>query len=587
MIYIYFKHIVFNEIAKSVYQALREIGYEVCLTDKLIKDSTNIFIIFGANDFLEFLPNRYIIYQLEQTNISENNNKKNLPEKYIHIMSKALQVWDFSMENIRYLERTYNLRNLKYVPILYSSALQTITNFNDNKPIDILFIGGLNKRREAIIRKLQLVKNLSIEVGSYNLWDQKRDYILNRSKIVLNINYYDNSVLETARLSYLIANKAFVISEPGRDKLLQENMKGLVVFSKYNDLVDTCLNYLKNPENCFKIAQDGYNNFKKMKYNGVIPLEKLQNEEKKILKNNKKKKKKQLDIYIPKEIKKASTETLTDGNYKLKIPQINDDELPNISIITPTGNRRNLFSIAIRNYQSFIYPKNKMEWIILDDGNESISDLIPKDKTIRYIKMDCGEHRLPIGCKRNKAIEYANNDYILFMDDDDYYSPESILARIKFLVNSDIECVGCSSVGCYNLLTEKSVLAEDSNNLLCEASLAFTKKFWEERKFDDGDLNNESKYFLQYRQEKLLDIPFQFIMIAFNHKNNLTGSLRNYDKIDYSKDYTNLYESFDVITQIFIKDLKKVINKDFIEKEETINNEIPEKMSYTFKLPTC
>ena len=62
--------------------------------------------------------------------------------------------------------------------------------------------------------------------------DQKRDYILNRSKIVLNINYYDNSVLETARLSYLIANKAFVISEPGRDKLLQENMKGLVVFSK-------------------------------------------------------------------------------------------------------------------------------------------------------------------------------------------------------------------------------------------------------------------------------------------------------------------------------------------------------------------
>ena len=179
--------------------------------------------------------------------------------------------------------------------------------------------------------------------------------------------------------------------------------------------------------------------------------------------------------------------------------------------------------------------------------------------------MDCGEHRLPIGCKRNKAIEYANNDYILFMDDDDYYSPESILARVKFLVNSDIECVGCSSVGCYNLITEKSVLAEDSNNLLCEASLAFTKKFWEDRKFDDGDLNNESKYFLQYRQEKLIDIPFQFIMIAFNHKNNLTGSLRNYDKIDYSKDYTNLYESFDVITQIFIKDLKKVINKDFID----------------------
>ena len=77
-------------------------------------------------------------------------------------------------------------------------------------------------------------------------------------------------------------------------------------------------------------------------------------------------------------------------------------------------------------------------------------------------------------------------------------------------------------------------------------------------------------------------------MISFNHKNNLTGSLRNYDKIDYSKDYTNLYESFDVITQIFINDLKKVLNNDLIEnKQEITNNEIPEKMSYTFKLPTC
>ena len=202
--------------------------------------------------------------------------------------------------------------------------------------------------------------------------------------------------------------------------------------------------------------------------------------------------------------------------------------------------------------------------------------------------MDCEGNRLPIGCKRNKAIEYASNDYILFMDDDDYYSPESVLARVKFLINSYIESVGCSSVGCYNLLTDKSVLAEDSNNLLCEASLAFTKKFWEERNFDDGDMNNESKYFLQYRQSKLLSIPYQFVMIAFNHKDNLTNTLRNFDNFDEwfknnGDDYINLYDTFDVITQIFIEDLKKILHKT--QKNKPIqNNNVPKKISYTIDL---
>ena len=41
------------------------------------------------------------------------------------------------------------------------------------------------------------------------------------------------------------------------------------------------------------------------------------------------------------------------------MPKIEDKDLPPISIITPTGNRRSLFSIAIKNFQSFIYPKDK------------------------------------------------------------------------------------------------------------------------------------------------------------------------------------------------------------------------------------
>ena len=35
-----------------------------------------------------------------------------------------------------------------------------------------------------------------------------------------------------------------------------------------------------------------------------------------------------------------------DGNYVLKLPSIPEEELPHISIVTPTHNRRELFSIV-------------------------------------------------------------------------------------------------------------------------------------------------------------------------------------------------------------------------------------------------
>merc|ERR1711871_692023 len=108
------------------------------------------------------------------------------------------------------------------------------------KPIDILFLGTLNKRRENIIKKLQMNKNYIIEVGNYNIWNDKRDYLVNKSKIVLNIHFYENAILETTRISYLLANKAFIISEFGRDKILNDQMDGLLIFSSYNNLVDLC-----------------------------------------------------------------------------------------------------------------------------------------------------------------------------------------------------------------------------------------------------------------------------------------------------------------------------------------------------------
>ena len=83
-----------------------------------------------------------------------------------------------------------------------------------------------------------------------------------------------------------------------------------------------------------------------------------------------------------------------------------DDDLPSVSVITPTFNRKYLFDLAIRNFTNTDYPTNKIEWIIVDDSEEeNLQDILPDIENIEYIKLD---ERTSIGEKRNIAVEKSN-----------------------------------------------------------------------------------------------------------------------------------------------------------------------------------
>ena len=42
---------------------------------------------------------------------------------------------------------------------------------------------------------------------------------------------------------------------------------------------------------------------------------------------------------------------------------------PFVSVVTPTYNRKRFIPFLIQCYNSQSYPKDKMEWIIYDDGS--------------------------------------------------------------------------------------------------------------------------------------------------------------------------------------------------------------------------
>ena len=58
------------------------------------------------------------------------------------------------------------------------------------------------------------------------------------------------------------------------------------------------------------------------------------------------------------------------------------DNLPKISIVTPIRNNKK--DIVLLNFNYIIYPKDKIEWVVIDDGETPIDKFIPNDNRIKY-----------------------------------------------------------------------------------------------------------------------------------------------------------------------------------------------------------
>ena len=552
---IYSKHIIFKDVVNTLYHAIKNLGYKVSITDKINQDNEELYILVGVAEFVENIPKNYIVYQFEQTDVLYNK-KKNIwfTEKYLKLLHCAQYIWDYSKSNILYLNKHFNieLSKLIYVPLTYSKILDQIPK--KKKDIDILFLGSINNRRSIILDKLKLRYN--IHIAQNNLWNQERDILVSRSKIVVNIQFYDNGILELPRLSYLLSCGSFIISEYGREVELRDIMSNYLVLCNYDKIIDNIEKYINNDELLNKQKNIYINRWKKNDYSDSIPTKCFKNKEKGI--NNKKGR---IKYYIPINIKSVDFNVSNDGFCTLNLPNIDNSILPNVSIITPTKNRKIFFKLAIYNFNRFIYPKEKLEWIIVDNGLEDLSDILPKDSRIRYIKLDHSK-KYPIGYLRNKCIEKSKYDILCYMDDDDVYRPESILSRVKSLIKYKkygVECVGCTQVGCYNILNKQSVIGTNNPMYLSEASIAHTKSFWFKRNYNNLDTIGEFKHFLQYRQNEIRNIPYQFVMIALNHSKNTTKELRNFKNYDkWVNEHGNHKFSF---IDMFDNNVIKLINE--------------------------
>jgi hypothetical protein len=218
------------------------------------------------------------------------------------------------------------------------------------------------------------------------------------------------------------------------------------------------------------------------------------------------------------------------GEIKLKDYVLADtfppeSELPDVSIVTLTYNRRIFMPLATYSYMIQSYPEHKLEWVIVDDGEDSIEDTLIGISNVKYIRLDT---KTSIGEKRNIGVQSAMYDTIVMMDDDDVYPNNSVLHRVAMLCKEPKKsCVFCSTIPCYDIQKHISFINVPPYGLpmaerVSEACLAFTRKFWEDRKFTDIQIA-EGNAFIHGREEMCRELSPQEVIVALVHSKNTTS----------------------------------------------------------------
>jgi glycosyltransferase involved in cell wall biosynthesis len=105
---------------------------------------------------------------------------------------------------------------------------------------------------------------------------------------------------------------------------------------------------------------------------------------------------------------------------------------PFVSVCTPTFNRRPFIAAMMQCFNHQTYPRDRMEWIIVDDGTDPIDDLVSQHPCVQYFRL--GE-KISLGKKRNMMHEKARGDIIVYMDDDDYYPPDRVSHAVNTLLD--------------------------------------------------------------------------------------------------------------------------------------------------------
>ncbi len=284
------------------------------------------------------------------------------------------------------------------------------------------------------------------------------------------------------------------------------------------------------------------------------------------------------------------------GKNKVKIPK-----KPFVSVCTPTFNRRPFIQMAIKCFEHQTYPRDKMEWIIVDDGTDKIEDLVAHLPYVKYFKYD---EKMSLGKKRNLTNSKASGDIIVYMDDDDYYPPDRVKHAVERLRESKALCAGSSAMHIYFKHIEKMYLfGPYGPNHATAATFAFKRELLSKTKFDEESSVAEERKFLKDYTIPFVQLESNKTILVFSHNQNsfdkkeLLKQMPNPNIHDtptlpkdlvkepdilhfFMEEVDGLLENYDPGNPEYKTDVKKQLNELKIQRENMMQKMIKEQTEY-------
>ena len=262
----------FERKAEAIADLLRRRGFPAAVRSGdsrvqrvAISASRDLWIGFWNEYPTEYAPKNYIFYNAEQLSLPRWRDDPN----WIHGLQNALEVWDYSDANESYLSRFG--KQIRRVPFGYAPYYESSYRANTVgkglvEDIDVLFVGSLTERRRAVVDQLRAL-GLTVHLVSREspAHGAQLDELYARARIVLSIYQFADpgaQLADYARLDHLLANRRFVVQERPSSIGADPDLERVITTCPYDQLADTCVRMLTQPEERRKIAEVAYRWFK-------------------------------------------------------------------------------------------------------------------------------------------------------------------------------------------------------------------------------------------------------------------------------------------------------------------------------------
>lgn len=232
------------------------------------------------------------------------------------------------------------------------------------------------------------------------------------------------------------------------------------------------------------------------------------------------------------------------------------EKKPIVSIVVPVYNVESYLDKCLQSICNQTY--SKIEIILVNDGSTDNSERIMEkwsEKDDRIIILH--QENSGLSAARNKGLDKATGDWIVFVDSDDFISDNYVLKLLNSALINDADLVICqydkidqynkihqiiqSPSGMYNSTDFWSLFYSKSSgeSLVVAWNKLYSKRILKEIRYKPGILNEDEQilYYIINESKSILIIPDSLYFYRIDRSNSITNNVKNNKsiRIDFYK----------------------------------------------------